>query len=67
MGNMDAANEAVLVWANATANAASTPQRPGSLSWYTSTDGAFTPFGNPWQFGGIANYPAGWSLLGSGH
>jgi hypothetical protein len=67
MGNMDGANEAVLVWANATANAAATPHAPGELSWYTSTAGAFTPLGNPWQFGSIASYPANWSLLGSGH
>lgn len=67
MGNMDGGNEAVLVWANAAANAAATPRTPGGLSWYTSTFGAFSPFGNPWQYGSIASYPAGWSLLGSGH
>ncbi|RDI98175.1 VCBS repeat-containing protein [Dyella solisilvae] len=66
-GNLDGANEAVLVWGNDSVNAASTPRLPGGLTWYTNTVGAFSPFSNPWQSASIASYPAGWSLLGSGH
>jgi hypothetical protein len=66
-GNMDGANEAVLLWGNDTANAATTPKAPGRLTWYTSTYGAFTPGSNIWQATAIASYPTGWALLGSGH
>jgi len=66
-GNMDASNEAALIWANPASNAASKPSQPGSLSWYTNTVGAFSPFGTPWQYAAVASYPDGWSLLGSGH
>ena len=60
-GNFDYGNEAVLVWANDTGNAGTTPKKPGSLSWYTST---FT-FGSGWNFAKMASYPTGWTLIGA--
>lgn len=66
-GNLDGMNEAVLVWGNDAANAATTPKQPGGLTWYTNTIGPFSPYSNPWQSAPIASYFPGWSLLGSGH
>lgn len=63
-GNEDANNEAVLFWGNDKANASTTPNAPGRLTWYTNTD---SYAGQGWQSAPIASYPAGWSLLGSGH
>lgn len=63
MGNLDGYNEAALIWANNTANAATKPNTPGQLTWYVATDS----FGQGWQSAPIAAYVAGWSLLGSGH
>ena len=63
MGNLDGYDEAVMVWANNTGNAAAQANARGQLTWYVATDS----FGHGWLSAPMATYAKGWALLGSGH
>ncbi len=62
-GTFNNANEAALLWANDTADQATSPGSPGVLRWYTETYSD----NSGWNQHVISNYPSGWSLVGQRH
>jgi hypothetical protein len=62
MGNFGNGNEAVLIWANDSLNADSSPDQPGSFDWFTRT---FSPQNQGWLSANIGSYPTGWRLVGA--